>query len=291
MSRSNDRIANRAVPKSPPAAPMLFRFVRDIGNQFRNPLRYVFDHHSIAMRQEVVAHGAKPVAVLGPEIVQQPDIPAKHARQRSAPVEETQGVFGADYIKKLPLRGVALGQQVEVLEELVLPDRLRPAAPVDEFEFGDTRVGFKVEGSAGVPRAEGNIIDNLVHLQNVRQAKQNAHGVDGYIDLSGHAFQGRRRRQHSGINPRGAENPRAIGRCQTANFSLDLGERGSQVLADEGLQHGGDLNEVHGRSEGRGSCGLRVRIQGYRKSAAGIVIRSPNPVSPGGRGKVAEGRF
>src|SRR6266404_9755498 len=104
------------------------------------------------MRHEIVADLLVLVAVARLEVIEQFHVPTEYAFQLAAAIEEVQWGLGAEHIKVLALLTRALRQQIEVFEQLVLPDGFGAAAPVNELELSDPTVGLQVELPAGVTR-------------------------------------------------------------------------------------------------------------------------------------------
>lgn len=83
-----------------------------------------------------------------------------------------------------------LGQEEEVFEHSVLPNRLRSAPPLNKFELSNSKGCFEIKRPARVSRAKRNIFYSFIWFENVRQAQEYAEGMNDDVDLANDPFYG-----------------------------------------------------------------------------------------------------
>ena len=62
------------------------------------------------------------------------------------------------------------------------------ASPACELELRDPSVSDQVVAAGGVARPQGERLDPLARIKNVREREQNPHGMNGHVDLASHVL-------------------------------------------------------------------------------------------------------
>jgi hypothetical protein len=117
-----------------------------------------------------------------------------------------------------------------------LPDGLRAALPVDEFEFRYPLIGLQVKSSAGISGAEGNVVNNFARSQDMGKTQKYSKRVNYDINLSCQLLDQSSRAQDFGLSSARGQYGRVVLRGNPFQGFFNLIDRLRQVCAAESMQ-------------------------------------------------------
>jgi hypothetical protein len=122
----------------------------------------------------------------------------------------------------------------EVDEDVTLARCVTPS-PVCELELRDPPVGDQVVAAGGATCPEGERLDPLARIENVRERKENHHGMKGHVDLAGHVLDEQRVSQQIVRDRLTCQEVRDLMSRLLVQLGLDRGDRlGETRFASEG---------------------------------------------------------
>lgn len=148
----------------------------------------------------VLADHAEPGPKQRTESLSNGGVLAQHAPESATALEKAKRVRQTENVEKSLARVACFGACEKVFEELVLPDRLGTAGPVDELEFRDTAIGSEIEIAPRVACSQREVLDRFARFENPGKGKQDTNSVDCNVDLTRDSLDVNKSAQELGID-------------------------------------------------------------------------------------------